>query len=148
MPLDLSTSVISIHAASTLMLTGLIWMVQLVHYPLFALVGKDAFCAYASDHVRRITWVVGPLMIIEGLSAVSLLLVMDAGWPRLLAATGLVLLLVIWTSTIVLQVPCHHRLCRAFNLSIHRRLVATNWIRTLTWSARGVLAIALFGFQS
>ena len=36
------------HAAATLFMVGLIWFVQVVHYPLFARVGPDAFVPYAA----------------------------------------------------------------------------------------------------
>jgi hypothetical protein len=36
-------------------MTGVIWIVQTVHYPLFALLGRDGFGEYAREHQRRIT---------------------------------------------------------------------------------------------
>lgn len=42
------------HAAATLWMTGLIWFVQVVHYPLFALVGSTGFAAYESAHATQI----------------------------------------------------------------------------------------------
>jgi len=56
---------------------------------------------------------------------------------------GIALLLLIWLSTAVLQVPAHHRLGSGFDPATHRRLVLTNWVRTWAWSARGVLALLL-----
>jgi len=41
---------------STLYLTGLIWTIQIVHYPLFSLVGKNEFIDYHSAHSARISW--------------------------------------------------------------------------------------------
>ena len=43
-------------------LCGLIWTIQLVHYPLFALVGEAQWVAYGEAHRRRITALVLPLM--------------------------------------------------------------------------------------
>jgi hypothetical protein len=43
-------------------LCGLIWTIQLVHYPLFALVGEAQWVAYGEAHRQRITWLVLPLM--------------------------------------------------------------------------------------
>ena len=42
-----------------------------------------------------------------------------------------------------LQVPCHSRLAQGFDEPTWRRLVATNWIRTVAWSARMPLALML-----
>jgi hypothetical protein len=43
----------------------------------------------------------------------------------------------------VLQVPCHRTLERGFDPAVARRLVATNWIRTVCWSLRLLVALAL-----
>lgn len=53
------------------------------------------------------------------------------------------LVLAIWVSTFVVQVPLHGRLVRGFEISVHRRLVRTNWLRTAVWSVRGVLALLI-----
>lgn len=53
------------HAASTLAMTGVIWFVQVVHYPLFAAVGRKGFAAFEASHRRLTTWVVAPLMLVE-----------------------------------------------------------------------------------
>jgi len=142
MPPLLMTGLLNTHAACTLMMTGLIWMVQLVHYPLFARVGAEGFTRYQREHTRRITWVVGPLMAAEGLTALSLLVL---GGPSLRgpALAGLALLAIIWASTALLQVPCHERLSQGRDAAILARLVRTNWIRTAAWSIRGVLALVM-----
>jgi hypothetical protein len=137
---------LGLHAVSTLMLTGLIWMVQIVHYPLFAHVGEGAFCAYGRQHARRITWLVGPLMALEAVAALALPFLLDTAVARTLTGVGVLLLLVVWGSTAFLQVPCHARLSRGFDGLAWRRLVGTNWIRTGAWSLRGVLSILLFRF--
>lgn len=141
--MNLLHGLLSVHVVSTLMMTGLIWTIQLVHYPLFSRVGEDAFCGYERQHTRRITWLVGPLMLAEGASATALLLWLPPGTARALAIIGALLLLVIWGSTAFLQVPCHARLGRGFDREVVRRLVSTNWIRTVAWSLRGVLAVIL-----
>ena len=56
---------------------------------------------------------------------------------------GLVLLTIIWASTLALQVPRHSRLQRGFHTASHRALVRSNWIRTAAWSARSLLVLAM-----
>ena len=46
------------NAAVACALTGLIWTIQVVHYPLFARVGEAEWRAYEREHQRRITLVV------------------------------------------------------------------------------------------
>jgi hypothetical protein len=75
-------SILLLHAAATLSMTGLIWFVQVVHYPLMARVGRVGFADYEAAHTRRTTWVVAPPMLIEGFTAVVLLLRPPPGIPQ------------------------------------------------------------------
>ena len=61
-----------IQDAATLFMVGLIWFVQIVHYPLFSRVGEEAFQRYETDHQRLTTWVVGPPMLAEFATAILL----------------------------------------------------------------------------
>jgi len=122
-------------------MVGLIWFVQLVHYPLMGRVGSEHFVTYEAAHVQRTGWVVIPLMLIELLSAFALLLEGGELVSRPEAALGLALLGGVWASTFFLQVPLHERLGEGFAAPAHERLVRTNAIRTALWSARGVLVL-------
>ena len=129
-----------VNAMVTWAMMGLIWLIQLVHYPLMAYVGEAGFTAYEVRHAQWITLIVGPLMLTEALTAVLLLYYTPVfkNAPILLSI-GIVLLLVIWGSTALLQVPCHEILSKGFNLEAINRLTSTNWIRTIGWSLRGLL---------
>lgn len=141
MPIDLPSILLPVHAAATWAMVGLIWFVQVVHYPLFARVGDAGYATYQSTHQRLTTLVVGPLMLVEAACAAWIVIARPITISPTLAWTGLALLVLIWLSTVCLQVPCHNRLARGFDARFHRRLVRTNWIRTLAWSARGVIAL-------
>lgn len=120
------------HSTSTIAMCAVIWFVQLVHYPLFARVGAGEFKRYEQEHVRRITWIVAPLMLIE--LAASVWLVARA--PTVIHIFGLGLVGVIWLSTLLLQVPLHGQLSEGFDEATVRRLVRSNWVRTIAWSMR------------
>ena len=124
-----------VHYAVTWALVGLIWTIQMVHYPLFAQVGPAHFVAYHRRHTRAITLVVGPLMLAELVTAALLVLEGNRD-PWLLAS--LPLLALIWISTGFVQIPLHNTLTTGFDAHAHRRLVTTNWWRTAAWSARGI----------
>lgn len=128
-----------VHAAVTSYMTGVIWFVQVVHYPLFARVPSPAFAEYERRNTLLTGFIVGPPMVAE-LAAAGWLLVMR---PGLLSTVGAALLAVIWASTALLQVPAHARLEQGFDGAVHRRLVRSNWIRTVAWTARTVIAAAL-----
>jgi hypothetical protein len=134
-----------VQAAATWFLVGLIWMVQVVHYPLFARVGPAEFPAYHAAHSSLITWVVGPLMLLELCTTLLLLTQWPTSLPGWVAWLGLALLGVIWLTTLLVSVPLHARLAGGFEAQAHALLVGTNWIRTLAWTARGLLSLwALF----
>ncbi len=124
-------------------MTGLIWFVQIVHYPLMGLVGVEQFPAYERRHTLRTGVVVGPLMLVEALTAVALVVAVRGEPPATPAWIGVGLLTIIWGSTLFVQAPCHRRLETGFSPAVHGRLVATNWIRTAAWSARSVIALIL-----
>jgi len=131
------------HAAATFYLVGLVWMVQRVHYPLFAAVGSAEFAAYERAHVARITPIVAPVMLIEAATALALVVMPPSNVPLSLPWLGLGLVGLLWLSTFGLQVPRHDELASGFDAGAHRRLVATNWIRTGLWSLRGGLALGM-----
>lgn len=123
-------------------MVGLIWFVQVVHYPLLARVGRGGFAGYEASHVRRTTWVVAPPMLVEAVLAVVLAVRPPVGVPKVAAWVAFGLLGIIWLSTAFLQVPMHRRLAAGFDDDAHRRLVSLNWIRTTAWSVRGLLVLS------
>jgi hypothetical protein len=136
-------SALLVHLAATFYMVGVIWFVQVVHYPLFAKVGATGFAAYSRTHSRLTGFVVGPPMLVEAATAVALVVYRPEGVSALLAWTGLVLLALVWASTALLQAPRHQTLGRGLDPASHRFLVASNWVRTVAWSARGVVAIGM-----
>lgn len=129
------------HLASSLVMVGLIWFVQVVHYPLFAKVDRASFTAYEQRHTALTTWVVAPPMLIEGATAVTLFWFRPPSVEASSVWIGIGLLLVVWSSTALIQVPCHHVLSHNFDSKVHQRLVWTNWLRTVAWSLRGLLVL-------
>lgn len=131
--------VLLLNFAATLYMTGVIWFVQLVHYPLFGGVGADHFREYEADHARLTTWVVMPPMILELATAFVLLRWRPSAMPEWSAWVAAALVLIIWLSTFLLQVPQHNVLSRGFDERAHQLLVQTNWVRTVAWSLRTIL---------
>lgn len=125
---------------STLFMTGLIWFVQVVHYPLLGRVGSAEYTAYQAAHMTRTTWVVAAPMLVEVGACAALVVV--AGQPAWQRWPGVILLATVWLSTMLLQIPLHDILTRGFDPEVHARLVGTNWLRTVAWSLRGLLCLA------
>ncbi len=128
-----------VNLIATWYMVGLIWMVQIVHYNMFDRVGHEQFQQYEADHNRLITPIVGVPMLFELATAVLLLIAAPDSFPRWAAIVGLVLIGLIWLSTVVLQIPCHAQLLSGFDEVTYHRLVKSNWIRTGLWTIRGGL---------
>jgi hypothetical protein len=144
MPDQLTALIPIVHAGATWFMVGLIWFVQIVHYPLMEKVPALECSAYANAHQRRTTWIVGPVMFIEaGSSLLLMLLPIASVTSTRLPWIGLVLLVLIWASTFAVQVPLHARLSSGFDRAVWQRLVVTNWFRTIAWTVRGIIALVL-----
>ncbi len=127
--------------ATTLPLVGLIWLVQVVAYPLFARVAPSDFPAYQQAHARLITYVVAPLMMGELAFAALWIRETHASSLAPSAWVGGALAVATWVVTMLVSVPQHTTLARGFDARAHTILVATNWIRTALWTARGALLL-------
>jgi hypothetical protein len=121
-------------------MTGVIWFVQLVHYPLFNLVGEDNFVRYEALHNTRTGLVVAPAMLAE-LGSSLLLVILTSTILRWQTVTGLILTLGLWASTWLLQVPQHTILTAGFDANAHSTLVTSNWLRTVFWTLRSGLVV-------
>ena len=129
------------HLAATLFMVGVIWFVQVVHYPLFSRVGSEKFSLYSEAHSRLTTYVVGPPMLVEASTALLLVFQRPEGVPLEAALIGLALVVAVWLSTALLQVPRHTTLGSGFDRRAWSGLVLSNWVRTVAWSARGGLVL-------
>jgi len=130
-----------VHLAATLVMVGIIWFVQVVHYPLFGRVGTADFSAYSGAHSRLTGLVVDSPMLAEAGTGALLLFIRPEAVPEIATWTGLLLLAGVWLSTAILQAPRHRNLGRGFDASTHRFLVLSNWLRIVLWSARGLLVL-------
>jgi hypothetical protein len=126
-----------LHAAATWALVGLIWTVQLVQYPGFARIRGPEFASYHAFHCNRITWVVAPLMGLELLTGIGLFLEPPPGLSTTFLLIGISSIGLNWLATAFVSMPLHGRLSRR-QRSAQDSLVWTNWIRTFTWSLRGL----------
>ena len=139
----MDNAILIANTAGTLVMVGIIWFVQHVHYPLLATFTVENAAQVALEHQRRTGHVVGLPMAVEGLSTLALLVVRPDGvsvvWPWI----GAVLLAVALGSTLLLSVPLHSRMASNPQADTGRRLVTTNWPRTVAWTSRGIVGIIM-----
>lgn len=126
---------------ATLLMTGVIWYVQLVHYPLMAGWPHEDFPRWEAAHRQQTGYVVVPAMLVEGITALIVLVRRPAGVPAWLAASGAVVVLVLGVSTFAIQVPLHDALSKGWDAASHARLVQSNWLRTILWTVHAALAV-------
>lgn len=122
-------------------MTGVIWIVQLLVYPAFASVSPDKFREFHAHHSFWITPVVAPAMIAELLCSGYLAVFPPDFVSPTLARVAFGLTLLLWASTMFIQVPLHERLGSGFDAAVHASLVNTNWIRTFLWTLRSAIVV-------
>ena len=120
-------------------MTGLIWTMQIIHYPLFARVAD--LRPYEVENMRVTAWVVIPPMIVELVVALALAIRTPDRISRVEARLGFALVVAIWLSTFFLQAPRHALLADGSGGDVLPLLIATNWIRTICWTARGAISL-------
>ena len=130
-----------VHLVATAVCAGVVWVVQLVVYPSFRLVGGGpSWPAFHAAHSRAMALAVGPPWAVQGVT-VGALLVRDGPSPLLLLTGALALATVV--VTVAVSVPLHTRLGDGWDDALARRLVSTNWLRTAAWTAGTACAAAL-----
>ncbi len=125
---------------ATWAMTGVIWVIQLVHYPIFDAVDRgtddELWQRFGDRHRRAISLVVGPFMLVEGVTGIWLVAAPPGSLSVLLPLLAGLLMAVAYGTTAFVSVPLHEHLTASFDAEAHRRLVSTNWIRTGAWTAR------------
>ena len=128
---------------ATAVMMGVIWFVQWVHYPLLATVPVDGAVKVAEQHQRRTGQVLALPMAVEGVTTLWLLVSRPDAVSLILPWIGAVLLAVALGSTVFLSVPLHAKMATNPTADVGRRLVVTNWPRTIAWSARAVVCAVM-----
>jgi hypothetical protein len=135
--------VLVLNTAASWTMVGVIWFVQVVHYPLLSVVPVDSAKAVAVEHQRRTGWVVMVPMTVEGVTTLLLLAMVPAGVAWIVPWLAGIPLAVALLATVLLSVPRHARMAANPDESVGRELVTTNWIRTIAWSLRGVVTAGM-----
>ena len=142
------SSVFILHLVSTSIMVGVIWIIQLVHYPTFLFIDKQKYMKFQEFHMSRVSYIVMPTMIAELFSGIYILLynnILMVNTFFLLASFSLFLN---WVITALVFVKIHNGLLIKYEKKIILLLVKLNWLRTILWSLRLVfLTIIIFLFD-
>lgn len=130
------STIIVWHLLCTFFMTGIIWFVQIVHYPMILEIPEKARTLYCQKNPKLTACVVIPPMVVELFTGLLLFIDRPSAYPW---NVGLLLLIAIWSCTLLIQMPLHRQLGMSGSQKEAATLVRTNWIRTALWSARAVL---------
>ena len=129
-----------IHLIATSVMVGVIWVIQLVHYPSFHFIELKQYTTFQRFHMSRISYVVIPAMLTE-LFTLILFIISTGKIDSLISISGLLLIL-IWVMTAVFFSGVHQKLTLGYDKVIVDKLVKLNWGRTLLWTIRLFLITA------
>lgn len=126
--------------AATWVMIGIMWFSQVVHYPLYKKI-KEGFVEYERSHIRRAAILLGPIMVVEAITAILLVGAAPGGTLSTLAGANLTVLILIWLMTFLFQITLHQKPSIRFSPKILKNLITSNWIRTLLWTLKGLITI-------
>ena len=130
-----------IHLIATSVMVGVIWVIQLVHYPSFHFIELKQYTTFQRFHMSRISYVVIPAMVTELFTLILIIISMDQIDTLVLASA--ILLIFIWLITAVFFSGVHQKLTLGYDQTVVDKLVKLNWGRTLLWTLR-LLLISIY----
>lgn len=128
-------NILLLHFLLCSFMTGLIWLIQLVHYPSFRYVEASQFTKFEDFHARTISYIVMPAMLFELFSAI-ILFVFESNNIYLI---NLILDVLIFISTFLLSAPFHKELSISKDPKAIDKLILFNWPRTILWTLRTII---------
>lgn len=134
--------ILLLQVLTTWVLLGILWFIQLVHYPLFRRI-KENFVQYERDHLRRTASLLVPIAVVDIALNVMLVISLEKGSCIFLISFALAMNIITWLSVFFFQVAEHHSLSDHFSKKIVHKLVKTNWVSTIAWTVKAALIFAL-----
>ena len=109
----------------------LIWIVQLTIYPSFQFMSTDQLIQWHAKYTERMAWIAGPLILLQT-TIVSMQIVKETSALHILSGC---IVTATWILTYFVSIPLHRKISenRASSFVL-KKLVDTNWYRTICWS--------------
>ncbi len=131
-----------IHLISTSMMVAIIWIVQILHYPTFKFVDRKKYEDFQDFHMKRISYLIIPIMLVEICSGVMVLILDSSLYSPF--GISIMLLIFIWVLTVLLFSKVHSYLLKGYDEDSINKLISLNWIRTISWTVRLIILMKLF----
>lgn len=133
---DLIASILFFHFFLTFFMTGVIWLIQLIHYPSFSFIDKNKYSKFQTFHMNKITPIVGPIIILEVSTGFYLLYFFNS--ESIFFLINFLINILILMMTIIVFGTIHKKLIDGFKTSLFKKLISLNWIRTFLWSLKSI----------
>ncbi len=132
---------IVLHIVSTSIMVGVIWVMQLLHYPALLYVKNETFRQFQNFHMTKISIIVVPIMLIELVSGFIIYLQGERSFEFL---ASFVLMIILWIMTGLIFTKFHSKLRKSKDIRIINKMIFLNWYRTLFWSMRLIIIFLMF----
>lgn len=131
--------VLIVNIAASLLLTGMVWLIQLAGYPALTKLHRAEFSRHHRNLTVRSATIAAPVMIAELVTTIWLILNAETLFFYHLAA-GIVVI-ILWLLTLGIHIPAHIRLQQGYDESHINRLSDANWLRIILWSAKSLISL-------
>lgn len=132
------------HLAITISLTGIIWFVQLIHYPVMEHLSEKS--SFARLHISRTMPLAVSMMVIELATGIVLLWLRPVSVPIWMPVTGLLLMAMFWAITWQGCVPGHFCVRRSGTNEAYAQLMIANGWRSVLMTCRSMLLLSMLWF--
>jgi hypothetical protein len=126
-------------------MTGTIWFVQIVHYPLLPNIGMWSFVPYKYASLKATIFLIAVPMLVELVTGIALLAYSyhEAFVKKYLKINAL-LLFVIWLFSCVIDIALNLTLIyKGQHPTTQTILIVTSWVRTIAWTVRAIILFAI-----
>ena len=120
-------------------LVGIILITQFVNYPLFKKIDQN-FEIIHKEYTKKMGYLVAPIMVLEAITVSSMYIYYPKSNVLILI---ICLTIIIWLSTFLIQVPIHKTISFKKDSKKIKRLISTNYIRTISWCSKLYLSMLL-----
>ena len=147
--MDFSSIFLFIVFVLTLYCTGGSWMLQIVSYPTYHLVGEQEFVPFHTASGKRLIPVFVVPAVLACLLLIALVFLKPAGAPFWSAVVAALCGITILVTTIALEVPKHNLLDKSGkDASLIDALVRDNLPRAIAWTLASTMLTLMMFFRA
>ena len=124
------------HCIATYIMVGVIWVIQLVHYPSFHFIDKKKYKSFQNFHMNKISYIVLPTMLVELFTGFIIFFDFSFIQGDFIFYISIFFLLCIWAITGFVFTKLHNELLKGYDELLIQKIIKWNWSRTLLWTFR------------